>query len=272
MILVEDINAEESDALERALLIGTARQKLPAIGLLPTASEPARALAGLAVLAQRRRFVRPAAIPAAATPRFLPDDPRPILPAPVRKALARLVDSSSKIPGTAVLIDNALQRVATHGLRLHPFDLPRLTAILRTLDHLLGPVERAYLAMLQPTGPPLPHGIDADNWTLFPRAARGAFLKHLRQMEPDLAREMLQACWAGEPAAMRGEFVAALRSGLSDVDRTFLEQAAADRAETVRRAANAMLADLPGTPAHDEQIAEAASRFVLGDGKITVAL
>ena len=110
------------------------------------------ALTALALAGTRSRFARPApaqaaeAIPEAA--RALHADPRPVLPAGARRHLQRLLIKAD-IETSRIVLGAALKRLAPLGMRLHPFDLPRLAMPLRSCGVLPGMAERAYLALTQ---------------------------------------------------------------------------------------------------------------------------
>nr|WP_281373385.1 DUF5691 domain-containing protein [Kineococcus aurantiacus] len=82
------------------------------------------------------------------------------------------------------------------------------------------------------------HGSPAD---------RRAWVRRLRRQDPAAARTALLATtWRSERAEDRAAFVAAVAVGLSAQDEELLERARADRSQDVRRAAEQLLARLPG--------------------------
>jgi hypothetical protein len=87
---------------------------------------------------------------------------------------------------------------------------------------------------------------EAD-WETGTREERAAFLRHLRQTEPDRAREILASGWGQEEPADRARFLATLEVGIRPADEEFLESALDDRRKEVRRAAADLLARLPSS-------------------------
>src|ERR671934_6333 len=79
------------------------------------------------------------------------------------------------------------------------------------------------------------------------RTDRLTLLRHLRNQDPGLARQLVAGTWAREPAAERAALLAEFSTGLSDDDEPFLEAALDDRAAAVREAAVDLLARLPSS-------------------------
>ena len=239
----------------------------------------APALAALALAGTRSRFARPApaqaaeAIPEAA--RALHADPRRILPAKARRHLQRLLIKAD-IETSRIVIGAVLKRLAPLGMRLHPFDLPRLAMPLRGCGVQLGMEERAYLALTQmgaaaeeePQGHLFHETIGTENWRSFGKAARVRFLAEFRAKDAAAGLALLEACFAQEPAALRSDLVFALRAGLSAGDRAFLEGLANDRADTVRVTAARLLSLLPGTDAYGERLNRAMASFKVKPAKL----
>ena len=237
------------------------------------------ALTALALAGTRSRFARPApaqateAIPEAA--RALHADPRHVLPARARRHLQRLLIKAD-IETSRTVLGAALNRLAPLGLRLHPFDLPRLAMPLRSCGVLPGIAERAYLALTQtgaagedePQEQLFHETIAAENWRSFGKAARVRFLAELRAKDSAAGLALLEACFAQEPAALRSELLLALCTGLSTGDRAFLEGLEKDRAESVRVAATRLLSLLPGTDAYGERLNLAMASFKVKPAKM----
>jgi hypothetical protein len=281
---ISPLSADSAERLRRAFILGLNRDPLP----LPETARAAIRAAGLeaeaplialALTAQSRRFERPAcARPGSARPatpeairnaaRMLRDDPRPILPAPARRRLNRLVGGLKTAVAQHVMWA-ALTRLNRRGLRLHPFDLPVMEPLLRTNEAVLGPAEQAFLTLTatpqsddgEPVESLLYETISASNWRNFKKPKRLAFLRELRLTDPAAGRALVEASFKEETAVLRAELIAALEAGLSADDREFLEGLEKDRTEKVRFAALRLLCRIPGTEAHSKRIAHAVTRF-----------
>jgi hypothetical protein len=271
----ETLSSHDIGRLRQAMLLGLARQpfNVPAsLQPLVAAAVPERdqLLTVLALVGQQQRFQRiapaqgAASSPAAAL--RMHQDPRPIMPEPARRVLLRLANGVEKSAADAVL-SAAARRAAQAGLRLHPFDFPRLIAHIKGDARCLGLAERAYLALADgpnaPDAPRLLHAeVTPENWTSFPKAHRVAFLRAQRRTHPAEARTLLEAVFKSEPAAVRADLLVALDVGLSADDLPWLESLATDRAESVRTIAAGLMAGVPGTAAFTSRLAEAARCFV----------
>lgn len=237
------------------------------------------ALAALALAGTRSRFARPAPAQAAETipeaSRALHGDPRRVLPAQARRHLQRLLIKAD-IEMSRIVLGAALKRLSPLGLRLHPFDLPRLAMPLRSCGVLPGMAERAYLALSQtgavaeeePQGHLFHEAISTENWRSFGKAARVRFLAELRSKDAAAGLALLESCFAQEPAALRSELLPALHTGLSAGDRTFLEGLEKDRAESVRAVAAKLLSLLPGTDAYAKRLNRAMASFKVKPAKM----
>jgi hypothetical protein len=264
-------------SLRQSFMLGLNRSPLAlpeeiAQAIRARTSDAQPALTALALAGTRSRFARPAppqaaeAIPEAA--RALHADPRPVLPAGARRHLQRLLVKAD-IETSRIIVGSALKRLAPLGMRLHPFDLPRLAMPLRSCGVLPGMAERAFLALLQ-TGAPAEEeppeqlfheAITEENWRSFGKAARARFLAELRSKDAAAGLVLLESCFAQEPAALRSELLPALHTGLSAGDRTFLEGLEKNRAESVRAVAAKLLSLLPGTDAYAERLNRAMASF-----------
>jgi hypothetical protein len=271
-------------SLHQSFMLGLNRSPLAlpdeiAQAISAPASDSQPALTALALAGTRSRFARPApAQPAEAIPeaaRALHADPRPVLPAKARRHLQRLLIKAD-IEASRIIIGSALKRLAPSGLRLHPFDLPRLAMPLQSCGVQLGMGERAYLALTQtgaaedePREQLFHEAISAENWRSFGKSARVRFLLELRAKDAAAGLALLEACFAQELAALRSELVFALRAGLSAGDRAFLEGLANDRADSVRVTAARLLSLLPGTDAYGERLNRAMASFKVKPAKLT---
>ena len=260
----DPLAVEDLARMEQSLIVGLARGSLTAPALVAGARSPA--LATLALLGQRKRFGRPAAPSVPPGEPVLPPDDRPILPEAARPILLRLLTGRDSI--TWDLVARAvLDRLGDQGLRLHPFDLPKLGKYLREVADTcrLGPSEAAWVAR-SADGDPADHALDDDeiteeSWQTYPKAKRIAFAERVRRDDAARGRALIEATFSGDPAALRGELVRVFRIGLSAEDRPFLEQALGDRARSVKDAAGEVLGLLPGTEAYQARQAEALARI-----------
>jgi hypothetical protein len=268
-------------ALRQNFMLGLNRSPLAlpeeaAAAIRAGAAGVSPALAALALAGAHIRFARPSAPqavePAPEAARLLHADPRPILTASARRHLQRLLYKAD-VEAARAIVGAVLKRLNPAGLRLHPFDLPRLSAPLKTCGVLPGVAERAYIALTQTPSEDEPQEnlfhetIDATNWRSFGKAARVRFLTDLRARDAAAGLALLQESFAQDPAAVRSELVLALNAGLSAADQAFLEGLEKDRAESVRTAAAKLLAVLPGTAAYNERLSRAAASFQVKPAK-----
>jgi hypothetical protein len=86
---------------------------------------------------------------------------------------------------------------------------------------------------------------DETIWQVGEGAARLLFLQRFRRTNPARARELLAATWKEEAPEERSRFVPVLEIGLQPEDEPFLEAALDDKRREVRRAAAALLGQLP---------------------------
>lgn len=253
-------------AIIEALMQGTGRRPLQPAGILGEGiaagddATSARMLA-LAVQAQLHDLPAPPTVfdEVAAAP-----DMRPIVPEAVRPMILRLVTGKGNPPDDAAAFALA-QGLERHGLRLHPFDVPRLAPFVRKHAEILGiapgegegPASAATAWALWET-------LDETNWMLATPARKANFIADLRLADPAKARALVEAQLPLEKAEVRLRLIDALGAGLGSDDRPLLESLAADRAPTVKRAVTRLLARLPGTGAAEAQIAELLSRITRG--------
>lgn len=260
--VVEDpLTGIEPDRLSRAFLLGSAR------GALDGEAKGRDPLTLLALLSQRLRFSRrglPRLVP---TGRRLPPSPVPITPPPIRAALLRLFESTSRNEPQD-LTSAGLQAVVTAGFRLHPFDLPRLATRLAGKQELLGPVEQSYLAFHRSRSEPAEETgreteLTSDNWTTASKQRRLEFIRALRLSDPDAARGLIEQAFSTLRAPVRAELVGVLALRLTPADRPFLEGLAGDRAPLVRAAVSGILAQIPGSEAYASRLREALAMISL---------
>ncbi|WSG17506.1 DUF5691 domain-containing protein [Nonomuraea sp. NBC_01738] len=118
----------------------------------------------------------------------------------------------------------------------------------------------AYL-LEEPTG---------ETWELGSPADRRAYLRRLRDEDPDAARGLLESTWEQETPDDRAEFVEVLAAGLGMADEPFLEAALDDRRREVRQEAANLLTRLPGSRLAGRMAARARACLSLGPTAITV--
>lgn len=260
--------------IRQAFLLGLARQPLampptlaPLVGRLAGERDPALAL--LALVGQRQRFVLPEVLVADPIPdaaRRMHEDARPVLPPPARRALSRLMASVEKA-NTGPVLSIAVHRIGEAGCRVHPFDLPSFSPHIKGDAENLGLAERAYLAL---TATENEDGgakglffdrITTDNWTTFPKASRRAFVADVRRQDAAAGRALVEGVWKSEQAPMRAALLEALAAGLGSDDKPFLDSLSADRAESVKQAAVRLLARMPLTEDYQQRLAAAAAWF-----------
>jgi hypothetical protein len=257
--------------IRQSFLLGLTRQPVATpsslAGLLPQGCDPALAL--LALAGQRQRFAGTPPLTVDAVPdaaRRLHEDPRPILPPQARRALNRLAGSVEKALAGSVL-PIALRRVAAAGCRVHPFDLPELAHYIKADAENVSLAERAYLALIAPEVDKdavkalFFDRITTENWTAFPRAQRRVFVAGVRRENPAEGRALIESVWKTEAAPMRAALLEALAAGLGADDKPFLEKLATDRADSVKQAAQRLLARMPATEGFEQRLAEAARCF-----------
>lgn len=258
--------------IRQSFLLGLARAPLATPEalrpLVPTDREPALAL--LALMGQRQRFVAPPPQPVDTVPdaaRQMHQDPRPVLPEAARRPLLRLRGSVEKTHASLILA-LAVERIMAAGFRLHPFDLPELARAVRGHPEKLGVAERAYLALTaadsdEDAGKGLFfERITHENWTTFSKSQRRAFVIEQRRANPAAGRELIESVWKGEPAPVRLALLEGLAVGLSAADKPFLDKLTTDRAETVKQLAALLAGRLDATTGIIlDRVAAAAATF-----------
>jgi hypothetical protein len=88
---------------------------------------------------------------------------------------------------------------------------------------------------------------DPTVWETGSRTERYAYLAMLRDRDQRAARDVLAASWPEETGDDRANLIALLADGLGPADEEFLERALDDPKASVRTAAQALLARLPGS-------------------------
>ena len=263
------LTRDDLEGLRQALLLGTTRRPIvlpPSLRSRFRSSPDAieSALISVALVGQHLR-VRRAADPKApetlAEPIPLYDDPRLILPDPVRRAIFRVLDWTHKDWLTSAAL-SASRRVTEAGFRPHPFDVPRLLAI--TGNH-EDPAEEAFLSLSEAVtgtrGYTRSVGLTAENWTEKSSLLRRSFLRRQRCHDVVATRAFVEPAFRSGSAEIRADIIDAITICPGREDLPLLEVAIGDRAETVRTAAAAMLKLVPGTGEHAARLAAAVSCF-----------
>lgn len=268
------------DELVAAALIGTDRR--PVEASLPEGSpsgleavlgerDPEARLLGAAAAWTVAR--RAGALPGARVEvTAAPEDPRPVAPAGLLRALL-----DDTFPS---LIPEWLALAAERGLRAPPELVPAL------LDHATG-VPALHAAAGEAAGPlgawlaeRAPRwafargaGDDVDAiWADGSRDERRALLERVRARDAAAGRALVSRTFAEETWEDRAAFVTALASGLSGADEPLLETALDDRRKPVRDAASVLLAALPDSAFGMRMAAHTAPLLRVEDGRIVATL
>ncbi|MFK8184337.1 MAG: DUF5691 domain-containing protein [Phormidesmis sp.] len=114
------------------------------------------------------------------------------------------------------------------------------------------------------------------HWQNGTRQARLSFLLRWRECHPAAMRDFLAQEWSAETAKDRERFITVFAQHLSMADECFLEQALEDRAKGVRKAAIALLKELPDSRLY-KRMSERLGDFIQRSGqgknfKISVSL
>ncbi|MEM7701880.1 MAG: DUF5691 domain-containing protein [Pseudomonadota bacterium] len=253
------------DAILSALLQGTGRRPLAPTGTLAEGVEtadPATPARLMTLAVQAQSFDLPDS-PVSFDEISIRPDSRVIVPPAVRKQLIRFLTGKGN-PADDLAANAVAYSIARRGMRLHPFDLPRLATFVSKHAEILG-IRKDQSA---DTGSDADYwsdsALDESNWTLATPAAKANFIAELRRDDAAKARALVEAQFPLEKAPVRVRLVDAMATGLSGDDRAFLESVAGDRAPKVKAAVTRLLAHLPGTGAAQEQIDEIISRIKLG--------
>jgi hypothetical protein len=258
------------DALTRAAVAGTSREKPPASGL-PTdglfesaaGKSPQREL----LLRAGTRAVYRAAGRLAESgiegPQPAPDETISACSAKAAELLGRLLVDQR----TSILLE-ALERLRLAGLRLPHALLPGAMNVVQELRPAVVAVlgERGrWLARLNPewawaVGD---EGDLRDVWDEGDLKERTSVLRRVRGRDPALGRAWLSETWRQEKADARSAMLEAFEENLSPEDEPYLESSLGDRSMKVRAVAADLLARLPGS-AYALRNAERAEAIIAG--------
>jgi hypothetical protein len=240
--------------------LGLARAPLPPA--LSPSGDPKAALRVMALSGQALRFRRPG-LPAAFDPVSTIPDPRCIVPDAARGILRELDFSQMGAMDLAIV-----DRLQARGWRLHPFDLPRLSAFVKSHAERLGPDALAFASGTDTEDVQgvdyFAETLDETNWMNSTPARKADYIRKQRLADPASARILVEAAFKAQNANARLRILEAFRIGLSSEDLPFLESLAGDRAPTVKQLAADLAARIPGTASFEARIADLFSRLKLG--------
>ena len=250
------------DELVTAATVGTSTRALPHTGFHPTTvtttgeaagDDPATRLLELAAMESAASAVTVEPTPAA-----------PLDPAPAERRRVS-TERLAELLLQAVRLDRELAGdlvdvVAATGLVLPPsavpafLDLGRDTRFGPSLSVIVGERGRWVVGLdrdwadLLPALPrdPTDRPVELADWQGGGWEPRAAYLRGLRRVDPDAARELLASGWARESADDRMALLGALEERLGPEDVPFLEAVLRDRRDTVRQRAVGLLVRLGG--------------------------
>lgn len=226
-------------------------------------------LAELALLCAWKRSERPA------LPTFADVQPPSNMPryasGQSRTEFARLIALHRKDSAGSMVV-MALKSLQRAGFAVHPFDYARMEQMLERNAEILDEGARQWLRTVRPEKD-LPEAIydlppiNDETVSASSKGQKVAYVKAKRLADPSAGLLLIEKLCRDEPAAIRLELVSVLSERLSQNDVPFLESLAADRAQTVRDAADTLLASVPGTAAHMKRIARLKEEMTIkGEG------
>jgi len=206
-------------------------------------------LQALSLAGQALRFDRPAG-PAQFVVEDAVADPRGIVPDALRRPLVRLLTAKRQGVAPDAFATVVARTLNDRRLRLHPFDLPRLDAFVKTHAEKLGAEAMAFSDRLAEPAERRGYfdadALDDETWRQATPAVRQGYIRRRRRQDPAAGRALVEAVWASEGADIRARLLSALREGLGPDDAAFLQGLAKDRAPRVRELALQLLTRLPG--------------------------
>ncbi len=257
-----------------AATVGTAHRAVDVAGLPddlrpdPLPDDPAVALldaAALAALARRAAPTTPAVAPTVppTAPTVPPPERLPVVPDVVRQVLGRVANQPAILIEALTLIGRAGMRLPT-ALVPALLDDPRpaVVAAARPVSgeiggFLIGKNPRwAVPAATDPT--------DRTAWEEGTTAERVGWLRALRRVDPDAARELLAEGFGRESAPTRIALLEALAERLSPADQGFLLTAVGDRSGAAAAVALDLLTRLPDSPLRRQMRDVAARHLTVG--------
>lgn len=180
------------------------------------------------------------------------------------------------LSGNAQLLPEWL-RVA-FGKRVPPQYLPHLLTLGKKQSHLRAAIlpvlgKRGYwLAMHNPEWNYVNSKNNDKAWQSGSKENSKLLLQRLREQEPHLAREKLEASWKKENGEERANLLAALEVNLSMNDEPFLEAALDDKRKQVRDVASLLLSKLPESRLCQRMITRVFPLLQLNHNRVKVTL
>ena len=256
-----------------AATVGTAHRSIDLPGLPPGLRpepmpvDPAAALLDAAALSALARRTVPRWIPEVVGTHHGPaPETLPVVPDVVRQVLSR-------VSNQPVILLEALNLIQQAGCRLPPELVPGLfddarPEVVAAARSVAGEIGRL-LTIKNPrwAAPAVPDPADRRMWDEGTTAERLSWVRALRQVNPDAARNLLSDNFLREGATARAEFLGILAERLSGADQDFLLVAARDRSRLVIAAALDLLTQLPDSPLRQDMRA-LASRHLRVDRRL----
>lgn len=227
----------------------------------PLPDDPAVALLDAAALAALARRAAPTTSAVGRTvPATPPPERLPVVPDVVRQVLGRMANQP------AILIE-ALTLIERAGMRLPPALVPVLLddprpAVVAAARPVSGEIGTFLIGKNQRwAAPAATDPTDRTAWEEGITAERVAWLRALRRVDPDAARELLTEGFGRESAPTRIALLEALAERLSPADQDFLLTAVGDRSGAATSVALDLLTRLPDSPLR-RQMRDVAARHL----------
>lgn len=225
-------------------------------GSADTATRRALSFAG-----QLLRFEKPAS-PGNLKPDPVVRDERRILPEKLRRPLIRLLTTSKASEHIVLAIAAAMDRL---NLRLHPFDIPKLSSFVETWAVYLGTSAEQWATRQGESAPAASsfygeEALDDKTWHLAAPRRRVQYIDQRRREDPAAARELVAAAWAQQDPEARLKLLTIFEIGLSSTDQGFLEERVKDRSPRVKALAGRLLGRL-GSSYENPALAQCMERI-----------
>ncbi|MBW8733649.1 MAG: hypothetical protein JF571_04955 [Asticcacaulis sp.] len=195
-------------------------------------------------------------------------DPRAVVPDALRRPLVRLLTAKRQGVAPDVFPAAVARTLNDRRLRLHPFDLPKLDAFVKTHAEKLGAEAMAFNERSAAPGRRQGYfdadALDDATWAQATPAVRQDYIQRRRREDPIAGRALVEAVWPSESADIRVRLLAALREGLGPADAPFLKGLEKDRAPRVRDLAQRLLARLPGHEGDNPAVRAVLERIKVG--------